>query len=56
MNRYGFDVDEIEEVSKKIKNHKQLNVISVCSHLSSADDLTKSEETLNQIKLYEKQF
>jgi len=54
MNRYGFDVDEIEEISEKLKNHKQLNIISVCSHLSSADDLTKSESTLNQIKLFEK--
>ena len=54
MNRYGFDIDEIEEISKKLKNNKQLNVISVCSHLSSADDMSKSESTLNQIKLFEK--
>ncbi len=54
MNRYGFDIDEIEEISKKLKNNKQLNVVSVCSHLSSADDISKSEATLNQIKLFEK--
>ena len=54
MNRYGFDVDEIEEMSEKIKNQKKLKVISVCSHLSSADNLSKSETTLNQIKLFEK--
>ena len=54
MNRYGFDVDEIEEISEKIKNNNQLSVISVCSHLSSADNLSKSEATLNQIKLFEK--
>ncbi|MAX68689.1 MAG: alanine racemase [Flavobacteriales bacterium] len=54
MNRYGFNVDEIEEISEKIKNHKQLKVVSVCSHLSSADDLSKSKATLNQIKLFEK--
>ena len=54
MNRYGFDVDEIEEISEKLKNNKQLNVVSVCSHLSSADDISKSVTTLNQIKLFEK--
>ncbi|MDC0202066.1 alanine racemase, partial [Flavobacteriales bacterium] len=54
MNRYGFDVDEIEKISEKLKNNKQLNVVSVCSHLSSADDISKSEATLNQIKLFEK--
>ena len=54
MNRYGFDVDEIKEISERLKNNKQLNVISVCSHLSSADDIAKSEKTLNQIKLFEK--
>jgi alanine racemase len=54
MNRYGFDVDEAEEVSEKLKNQKKLKVLSVCSHLSSADDLSKSKATLIQIKLFKK--
>jgi alanine racemase len=54
MNRYGFDVDEAEAVSEKLKNQKKLKVLSICSHLSSADDLSKSEATLKQINLFEK--
>jgi len=53
MNRYGFDVNEIDEMCEILKKNNKLKVLSICSHLSSANNLSKSEETLSQISLFE---
>ncbi len=37
MNRYGFDFHEIDDVVEKLKSHNQLKIVSICSHLSSAN-------------------
>lgn len=53
MNRYGFDREEMEEVITFLKDNSQLKVKSVCTHLSSADDLSKANITKKQISLFE---
>jgi len=53
MNRYGFDVNEIDVLSEKLLKNPLLKVQSVCSHLSSADNLKKREINFNQIQLFE---
>ena len=52
MNRYGFDKKEINYVIQRLKNNSKLNVTSICSHLSSADDTTKIDVSKNQINLF----
>lgn len=54
MNRYGFDYKEIEDIAKKIKENSFLNIKSICSHLSSADDVNNIKFNLNQINNFKK--
>ena len=49
MNRYGFDITEIDHIAKKINENSFLNLISICSHLASSQDVKDSNFTLNQI-------
>lgn len=51
MNRFGFDIEELDEVIELCKI-KQLRISSVMSHLSSADLSTQDEFTLNQIEQF----
>ena len=53
MNRYGFDPHEVDLVCEKLKKNKHLNIVSLCSHLSSSDDATKRKVSENQISLFE---
>ena len=48
MNRFGFSSDDITSIKSKINNTKFINIVSICSHLSSSriannDDQSKSE-------------
>ena len=52
MNRYGFDQKDLNFVIHRLKNNSKLNVISICSHLSSADDTNKLDVSRNQINLF----
>ena len=52
MNRYGFDKKELNFVVNRLKNNSNLRVVSICSHLSSADDTSKLDVSRNQINLF----
>ena len=52
MNRYGFDKKDLRFVVDRLKNNSNLNVKSICSHLSSAGDTTKLDVSKNQINLF----
>lgn len=59
MNRYGFNDHDIEYIVSKITNNNHLNLSSICSHLSAAEDKVKINITLKQIekfKLISEQF
>lgn len=52
MNRYGFNSTEIEPIISKIQNNNHLNLESICSHLASSDDKSKTNYTINQIEKF----
>ena len=54
MNRYGFDEKEINIIAKKIIENKQLNLLSICSHLASSENINKKKFTISQIEKFEK--
>ena len=52
MHRLGFKTDEIDELIEQIKLNN-LEVKTIFSHLSSADDLEQKNYTLKQIETFE---
>ena len=52
MNRYGFNISEIEDISLKLKENRQIKIKSICSHLSSANNDKLNPITQKQIKLF----
>tara|TARA_E500000331_G_C17272363_1_gene719864 strand:+ start:10663 stop:11763 length:1101 start_codon:yes stop_codon:yes gene_type:complete len=52
MNRYGFNAEEIDDLSKKLTAFPQLIIKSICSHLAAADDKKKDAFTHNQIEKF----
>ncbi len=55
MNRLGFDLSEIPELTKKLRKYSQvLRVRSVFSHLVASDDPNFDNFTLKQISDFEK--
>ena len=54
MNRYGFEEEDVIKILEKLKKNTFLNLKSVCSHLSSANDDMQKEVSLKQISLFEK--
>lgn len=51
MNRLGFEVQEVEKLVVMLQElHEEMEVVSVFSHLSAANDLSASAFTLQQIK------
>ncbi len=53
MNRYGFSLDEVDLIAKKLKNYPHLNVNSICTHLSAADDNRQDKFTHSQFQKFE---
>ncbi|MGC6470512.1 MAG: alanine racemase [Flavobacteriales bacterium] len=57
MNRYGFDICDLDTIIDILKNNSHLNVSSFCSHLSSSNDEEKDRfsqqqmETFNSVRL-----
>ncbi|MDL1913938.1 MAG: bifunctional UDP-N-acetylmuramoyl-tripeptide:D-alanyl-D-alanine ligase/alanine racemase [Bergeyella sp.] len=51
MHRLGFKDKDVQELLKKIKN-SPVKVVSIFSHLSSADAVGEEEYTLSQIELF----
>lgn len=52
MNRFGFEANQVEKVMDKIKKYSNLNLISVCSHLSATDNRRLDEFTLTQLNTF----
>lgn len=51
MNRLGFEVHDAEKLIQMLTQlNEEIEVVSVFSHLSAADDLEANEYTLSQIK------
>lgn len=52
MHRLGFNLSEIDELVSFLKKYPQLKVVSVFSHLSSADDPQWDDFTRHQISTF----
>ena len=52
MNRYGFSVEDISLIKKKLSKNSNLNVSSICSHFSSSRTPKKDETTKNELKRF----
>ena len=52
MHRLGFQKEDIPKIVDFLKNQPNISVVSVFSHLSSADDSTQDTFTEQQIKLF----
>jgi alanine racemase len=53
MNRYGFNLEEIDMLAKKLAKYPHLKVESICTHLSSANDSGQDKFTHNQFQNFE---
>ena len=49
MNRYGFDIEELDELIQVIKCNKHIKINSICSHLSSSNDKRHDSYSNDQI-------
>ena len=54
MNRYGFEEKELDSIAKKLNTSPQLNILSICSHLASADKVEKKDFTEKQLLKFQK--
>jgi alanine racemase len=54
MNRLGFDTGDFPEMLEILKNSKNIEVVGVLSHLSSAEDEKENAYTLHQIDSFQK--
>lgn len=52
LNRLGFGKNDIENISKILKNNLSVKVKSIFSHLAASEDLNEREFTLNQIESF----
>ena len=54
MHRLGFDESEIEELIQDLKQHTNLKIESIFSHLVATDEKEHDEFTRQQIELFKK--
>jgi len=52
MNRYGFNINDINLLTRKLKDYSHLKVKSICSHLAVSNDTTKDDFTLKQFRRF----
>ncbi|MDP5158206.1 MAG: alanine racemase [Flaviramulus sp.] len=52
LNRLGFAENDVNYVTKKLKNTKTIKVKSIFSHLAASEDLNEKTFTLNQIESF----
>lgn len=53
MNRYGFNLEEVEVLTKKLKEFPHLKIESICSHLAAATDKSKDDFTQKQFEKFD---
>ena len=46
--------NEINLIVKKINENKQLNLLSICSHLASSENISKKKFTISQLEKFQK--
>ncbi len=54
LNRLGFWENDIDTISKNLKETSAIKVKSLFSHLAASEDLNEKEFTLNQIESFKK--
>ena len=52
LNRLGFTKKDIPEILALVKNHQEIKVASVFSHIAASEDLSEREFTLQQINTF----
>ena len=52
MNRYGFNFEELNLLSSKLKEFSHLKIESICSHLSASDNEKKDDFTQKQFEKF----
>ena len=53
MNRFGFSINDINEIKKYTKKYKNLKVKSICSHLSSSHDERRDAITQKEFSMFD---
>lgn len=52
MHRLGFMTSELEELMRFLRDHKEVSVKSIYSHLAAAEDPAEDEFTRGQLRMY----
>lgn len=52
MHRLGFMTSELEELTGFLRDHKEVSVKSIYSHLAAAEDPAEDEFTRGQLRMY----
>ena len=52
MHRLGFMTSELEELTGFLRDHKEVSVKSIYSHLAAAEDPVEDEFTRGQLRMY----
>ena len=53
MNRFGFSINDINEIKEYTKKYKNLKVKSICSHLSSTHDESRDAVTQKEFLMFD---
>lgn len=53
MNRYGFNTNEIELLTKTLLKYPKLKIQSICSHLAASDNPKKDTFTNKQCRIFD---
>jgi alanine racemase len=54
LNRLGFSLEDIPEISNTFKHQTAIKAIAVLSHLAASEDLNEAEFTKSQLSLFKK--
>ena len=52
LNRLGFSKNDVDFISKKVKETKTIKVVSLLSHMAASEDLNEKAFSLNQIESF----
>jgi alanine racemase len=53
MNRYGFNVSEVDNVLADLRKYPKLKIQSICSHLAASDNSTEDNFTNEQFQAFD---
>lgn len=52
LNRLGFNIDEIDQITALLKSNQHVKIISIFSHIAASEDLNQKEYTEKQIESF----